>query len=66
MEKRTGKEKKIECVSVKREKSDIRVFTLSEERNLITYLKENLDLTALGILTCLYTGIRVGELCALN
>ena len=55
-----------ECVSVKQSKQDIRVFSVSEERILITYLRENMNLTALGILICLYTGIRVGELCALK
>lgn len=55
-----------ECVSVKQSKQDIRVFSVSEERILITYLRENMNLTTLGILICLYTGIRIGELCALK
>ena len=55
-----------ECVSVKQSKPDIRVFSIAEEQRLIDYLKKNMDLTALGILVCLYTGIRVGELCALK
>ena len=55
-----------ECVSVKRNRKDIRVLNLSEERSLINYLRGNMDLTALGIMICLYTGIRVGELCALK
>lgn len=55
-----------ECVSVKQRKPDIRVFSIAEEQRLIDYLKKNIDLTALGILVCLYTGIRVGELCALK
>lgn len=55
-----------ECVSVKHDKNDIRVFSLPEENRLIKYLNDNMDLTALGILVCLYTGIRVGELCALT
>ena len=55
-----------ECVTVKQEKHDIRVFSLPEERELVAYLRENMDLTALGILVCLYTGIRLGELCALT
>ena len=55
-----------ECVSVKQDKKDIRVFSMAEERQLVGYLQEHMDLTALGILLCLYTGIRVGELCALK
>lgn len=54
------------CVSVRREWKEIRVFSVSEEERLIDYLHEHMDLTALGILFCLATGIRIGELCALN
>lgn len=43
-----------------------RVLTLNEEQLLITYVLDNLDLTGLGILICLFTGIRIGELCALT
>lgn len=55
-----------ECVTVKQEKHDIRVFSVTEERKLINYLRENMDLTALGIIICLYTGIRIGELCVMK
>ena len=54
------------CVRLKKEQGDIRVFSLEEEETLLQYLQANLDLTALGILVCLYTGIRVGELCAMS
>lgn len=55
-----------ECVTVKQDKDEIRVFSISEEKKLIAYLKEHMDLTAVGIMICLYTGIRIGELCALK
>lgn len=55
-----------ECVSLKREQKDIRVFSLEEELQLVRYLLDNMNLTSLGILLSLFTGIRVGELCALN
>lgn len=55
-----------ECVSVKQDKHDIRIFSITEERKLISYLRKNMELTALGIMICLYTGIRIGELCALK
>ena len=55
-----------ECVSVKQDKPDIRVFTISEENTLIAYIRQNMDLIGLGIMVCLYTGIRIGELCALK
>lgn len=55
-----------ECVSLKKNQRDIRVFSLEEERRLLGYLQENMDLSALGIMLCLFTGIRLGELCALK
>ena len=55
-----------ECVNLKREQGDIRVFSLEEEEKLLDYLQSNMDLPALGILLCLFTGIRVGELCAMK
>ena len=55
-----------ECVSIKRGKANIRVFSIEEERRLLMYLYNNMDLISLGILICLCTGIRIGELCALN
>ncbi len=55
-----------ECVTVKQDKCEIRVFSVLEEKKLISYLKDHMDLTAAGIMICLYTGIRIGELCALT
>lgn len=55
-----------ECVSLKKEQGDIRVFSLEEEERLLCYLTENMNRRALGILICLFTGIRVGELCAMR
>lgn len=54
------------CISLKHARKAIRVFSISEENRLISYLKKKEDLTSIGILTCLYTGIRIGELCALK
>lgn len=54
------------CVRIKHETREIRVFSMNEEQRLISYIMEHLDLTGLGILLCLYTGIRIGELCALK
>ena len=55
-----------ECVSLKREQKDIRVFSMEEEELLVRYLLAHMDFSALGILLCLFTGIRVGELCAMR
>lgn len=54
-----------DCVTVPQNSEGIRVLTLTEEKSLLQHLKTHADLTNLGILVCLFTGIRVGELCAL-
>lgn len=55
-----------ECVNLKKEQGKIRVFSLEEEQKLLSYLQEHMDHSAMGILLCLFTGIRVGELCAMK
>lgn len=55
-----------DCVKIPQKSQELRVLTFSEEKTLVCYLKKNLDLTSLGILICLFTGIRIGELCALT
>ena len=51
---------------LKEEKKDIRVLSVNEQLQLITYLNNNTDIYKFGILLALYTGIRIGELCALQ
>lgn len=53
-------------LSVKVSKHDIRVFSKIEQNSLTSYLLNDLDVSKLGVLLCLYTGIRIGELCALR
>ena len=53
-------------VSVKVKKAPLRVLSVQEQQILIAELTEELDFTGLGIYICLFTGIRVGELCALT
>lgn len=55
-----------ECIRLKQERKEIHIFTLQEEKRLLAHIEENMDLPAMGILLCLFTGIRVGELCALT
>lgn len=55
-----------EYVIIAQNQNEIRVFSLQEEKILLDYLKSHLDLTSLGIFLCLFTGIRLGELCALT
>ena len=44
----------------------LRVFSIPEQMLLCDYLKSDPTLCNLGILLCLFTGIRLGELCALT
>lgn len=44
----------------------INVLSVSEQLRLERFLLSNLDLTKLGVYLCLYTGLRIGELCALK
>lgn len=55
-----------DCVAIPQKAKPLRVLTFSEEEKLFHYLKANPSLTGLGILICLFTGIRIGELCALT
>ena len=50
----------------KNKQIETHVIPLHEQKILEKYLYENLDLYKLGILLSLYTGLRIGELCALQ
>lgn len=52
--------------SVKQSHTQLRILSLQEQKGLCLYLQSNLILSNLGILLCLFTGIRIGELCALK
>ena len=54
------------AVKIPLRQGQIRVLTSTEENKLLRYLKKHFDLTALGILLSLFTGLRIGELCALK
>lgn len=56
----------INQLSVKRDTHEMRVLNASEQAALLGVLFSNMDLFKLGVLICLYTGIRIGELCALR
>ena len=45
---------------------DMRTLTDSERLLLETYLTTDTDVQKLGVLLCLYTGLRIGEVCALR
>lgn len=46
--------------------SSVQVFSISEQRLIETEVLRSDDQKVLGILLCFYTGIRLGELCALR
>jgi integrase len=49
-----------------REKADVEVLTINNQRQLMTYVKENFTFLNLGIFICLNAGLRIGEVCALQ
>lgn len=44
----------------------ITVFSVQEQEKIERYLLNETDLSKMGILLCLYTGLRIGEICALQ
>ncbi len=53
-------------LSIKRKEKEMRVLSKSEQEALIAVLVEKMDRYKFGVLLSLYTGIRIGELCALQ
>lgn len=47
-------------------KHNISVFTIEQQRRLMRHLTENFTFLNLGVLICLHTGLRIGEVCALR
>lgn len=45
---------------------ETRVFSKIEQAKLESVLSEGIDIYKVGVLVCLYTGIRIGEICALK
>lgn len=53
-------------LTVKKKDREMRVLNLSEQKALLNVLLHDMDLYKFGVILSLYTGIRVGELCALQ
>lgn len=51
---------------IKEPKKPIQILKPAEHEQLTCYLKSNIDFDTLGILITLFTGLRIGELCALK
>lgn len=52
--------------TIKNSTKNISTLTKQEQMRLENYVLSNLNCETIGILICLYTGIRIGELCALK
>lgn len=48
------------------EKPEVEVLTVANQKRLLAYVRENFNFRNLGILICLSTGMRIGEVCALT
>lgn len=46
--------------------TEVPVLSATDQRKLLTYLCKNFSFRNLGILICLYSGLRIGEVCALQ
>lgn len=53
-------------ISIHQKTHEIHYLTVEEQEKLLKYLKDNPDFIKTGILLCLYTGLRIGEVCALK
>ena len=55
-----------DCIELPTKAKKISILTTKDEEKLLSYLKDNFNLTSMGILLSLFSGIRLGELCALK
>lgn len=58
--------KKPKLQRVKEPKKEMRVLSIQEQKQLEQYLYHDMNLYNFGVLLALYTGMRIGELCALQ
>lgn len=56
----------IEIIYPKEVKKEMRVLTREEQTQFVSYLTENMDSFKFGVLLALFTGMRIGEVCALR
>lgn len=55
-----------ERINYRKPPSKIRVLSYQDEKKLLSVLCSDWDRYKMGVFLCLYTGIRIGELCALK
>lgn len=51
---------------IKEHQKEMRVFSVQEQQVVTEYLLQQIDIHKFGVLLALYTGMRIGELCALQ
>ena len=56
----------IEAIQIKQHHKNMRIFSKKEQNQLCEYLLSNIESCNIGILVCLFTGLRIGEICALH
>ena len=56
----------LQKLSIKKKDKEMRVLTPQEQASLVRVLLDDTDLCKFGVMLSLYTGIRIGELCALQ
>lgn len=53
-------------ISIKQEQKPMHILSITDQNALTIYIYEHPTPTNIGILLCLYTGMRIGEICALK
>lgn len=66
MKQHPGEFPAVEIRYPKENGKEMRVLTIEEQQKLVDYLRQDMDECKFGILLALLTGIRIGELCALQ
>ena len=56
----------LQHITIKKKEKEMRVLTMEEQEALVHVLLYEMDLYKFGVFLSLYTGIRIGELCALK
>lgn len=56
----------VSSIAIKQSSKEMRVLSRNEQERLCQYLYANQNSSNVGILVCLFTGLRIGEVCALR
>jgi len=55
-----------DCIKFKKSTSEITVFSKEEQLLIENHLKNKINIRKVALLLCLYTGLRIGEVCGLK